>query len=92
MNKKDQDRIPTLKNIVQVGDATMENHFDGKFVEEIKVDEPSAEAGQLVDEKLLDELINEVVNTTLPIIERQLRNHLATIIKKYQKSANKNSD
>ena len=86
MSNKTPERIPTLTNIVKVGDQSMENHFDGHLLDELqKNDEPDTATVEL-DQNTIDELINDVVNTTLPIIERQLRNQLTGILKKYTKS------
>ena len=86
MSNKTPERIPTLTNIVKVGDQSMENHFDGHLLDELqKSDEPDTATVEL-DQNTIDELINDVVNTTLPIIERQLRNQLSGILKKYTKS------
>ena len=86
MSNKTPERIPTLTNIVKVGDQSMENHFDGHLLDELqKSDEPDTATVEL-DQNTIDELINDVVNTTLPIIERQLRNQLTGILKKDTKS------
>lgn len=86
MSNKTPERIPTLTNIVKVGDQSMENQFDGRLLDELQEsDEPDTATVEL-DQNTIDELINDVVNTTLPIIERQLRNQLTGILKKYTKN------
>lgn len=86
MSNKPPERIPTLTNIVKVGDQSMENHFDGHFLDEIQEsDEPDTAAVKL-NQNTIDDLINDVVHTTMPIIERQLRNQLTGILKKYTKN------
>ena len=80
-NSKNSDRIPTLTDIVQDGDASMENHFDGLFVDEQQDQEqPKIK----LDPQDIDEIINEVVNSIMPAIERHCRNQLASVLKKYQ--------
>ena len=80
-NSKDSDRIPTLTEIVETGDASMKNHFDGMFVDDQRDQEhPKIK----LDAQDIDEIINEVINSVMPAIERQCRNQLASVLKKYQ--------
>jgi len=85
MNKKASERIPTLTNLVKRGNSSMENHFDGHFLDEQQQgDEPAATAPVQFDQQTINDLVNEVIHTSMPIIERQLRNQLSGILKKYQ--------
>lgn len=84
MNNKSPERIPTLTNVVKTGDQSMENHFDGQIIDELQQeDAPDTSAAEL-DPQTINDLINEVIHTSMPIIERQLRNQLSGILKKYQ--------
>jgi len=84
MSKKNPERIPTLTGIVKTGDQSMENHFDGQIIEELQQDEESDTSTTELDPQTINDLINEVIHTSMPIIERQLRNQLSGILKKYQ--------
>lgn len=86
MNKKASERIPTLTDIVKTGDPDMENHFDGHFIEDLQHNNEPETASVVFDQQTLDDLINEVIHTSMPVIERQLRNQLTGILKKYTKN------
>ena len=86
MSDKTDERIPTLTNIVKAGDPSMENHFDGHFIEDIK-DTKEADSTRLeLDQHTTNDLIDELIHTSLPIIEEQLRNRLSDILNKYTKN------
>ena len=86
MNKKASERIPTLTDIVKTGDPDMENHFDGHFVEDLKHNDEPETAPAEFNQQTIDEIINQVIDTSMPVIERQLRNQLTGILKKYTKN------
>ncbi len=67
MNDSTNDDIPTLTDIIQPGDVAMKNHFDARYFDTAEPEEKTPTAEQLQD------LIQEALDETLPLIEEQLR-------------------
>lgn len=81
MNHPQDDNIPTLTDIIQIGDESMKNHFDARyFDDENGIDEQSVTHLPPADHEALREtvesLIQEALDETLPVIENQLRDQL----------------
>jgi hypothetical protein len=77
MTSPQQDNIPTLTDIIQPGDASMKDHFDARYFDKNRT---PAEIGEppLPEElkEILELLIQEALNETLPAIEEQLKTQL----------------
>ncbi|MDH5471669.1 MAG: hypothetical protein OEY61_02345 [Gammaproteobacteria bacterium] len=82
MNDNSESPIPTLTDIIQLGDASMKNHFDASLFDQ-DPEQPSDPAETLISDKLkqtLDTLIQEAMDETLPSIEAQLKEKLTSQI------------
>ena len=84
MNQQtDDERIPTLTDIIQPGDESMKNHFDKTFFDDDHGLEDDEQLEALFEEKPAADLhdtvallIQEALNETLPSIEEQLKEQL----------------
>ena len=82
MNEIDESNIPTLTEIIQLGDASMKNHFDATVFDHDTSEtdkDHEIETETLTTEQLkdtIDNLIQQAMDDTLPAIEAQLKEKL----------------
>lgn len=84
------DNIPTLTDIIQLGDESMKNHFDASVFDAEEETEEITETDMPVTDELKDtinELVAEAVKETLPTIEAEFKQKLSEqIIEKLSKN------
>ena len=87
--QSDNDNIPTLTDIIEIGDASMKNHFDASIFDhpaDEVIDEEPEQISDELKETILN-LVDEAVKETLPTIEEEFKRKLsAQIIDKLSKN------
>lgn len=71
--------IPTLTDIIEVGDDAMKNHFDGHAFDDGDEDHDRPEPLAPVSEALretVELMVQDALNEQLPVIEEQLKQQL----------------
>lgn len=88
-SENNEDNIPTLTDIIQLGDKSMKNHFDASVFDEAN-EESDKNVEMLMNDELketINQLVAEAVKETLPTIEAEFKQKLsAQIIEKLSKN------